>query len=171
VETKGYIESKVESKSQGNLKAILYLLQNNLEEFGREVNSSYELLKLGEKTKLTEAIEHALNDPMGNINNISLEIDQQIKNMLDIFVGSFFNFKKEIVHSAYRNDDSGTNLTYYIVLKVDNYETRDSMFDFFDKYDEYEISYRYKIFFQFVPIEFESKIRAKHKLQLLPSIA
>ena len=89
METKGYIESKVESKSQGNLKAILYLLQNNLEEFGREVNSSYELLKLGEKTKLTEAIEHALNDPMGNINNISLEIDQQIKNMLDIFVGSW----------------------------------------------------------------------------------
>lgn len=47
--------TQVDSKAD-QIKAILYLLQTNIEEFQTEVNRAYELLKIGERTKLSQKL-------------------------------------------------------------------------------------------------------------------
>ena len=54
-------------KKLGQLKDILHLLQTNLEEFREEVDSSYELLKIGERTTLSKKLEKKLNNPVTDL--------------------------------------------------------------------------------------------------------
>ena len=56
------------------LKALLYLLQTNLEEFKDDVDASYELLKIGEKTELSRKLEKKIDNPIGDIFQFSNKI-------------------------------------------------------------------------------------------------
>lgn len=150
----------------GQLKAILYLLQTNLEEFKDEVDRSYELLKIGEITNLTKEIETTLSNPMGNVFQVSNNIDGQVKHILDIFVKSFLRYNKQILTSVYRSKTSMNDLHYSIILKEDNVDNRNKIFDFFDKYDLYDISSKYPVYFQFVPEELISKLNYSEELKL-----
>lgn len=149
----------------GQLKAILYLLQTNLDEVKDEVDRSYELLKIGEMTDLTKKIEGALSNPMDSVFNISNNIDSQVKQIVDIFVKSFFRKNKAVVNSAYRSKTSLNDLHYSIVLKEDNIDNRNKIFDFFDKYDLLEIANRYPVYFQFIPVDLVNKLNYSEELK------
>ena len=149
----------------GQLRAILYLLQTNLEEFKDEVDRSYELLKIGEMTELTKKIEGTLSNPMDSVLNVSNNIDGQVKQIVDIFVKSFFRKNKETVSATYRSKTSLNDLHYSIVLKEDNIENRNKIFDFFDKYDLLEIANRYPVYFQFIPAELVNKLNYSEELK------
>lgn len=149
----------------GQLRAILYLLQTNLEEFKDEVDRSYELLKIGEMTELTKKIEGTLSNPMDSVLNISNNIDGQVKQIVDIFVKSFFRKNKETVSATYRSKTSLNDLHYSIVLKKDNMENRNKIFDFFDKYDLLEIANRYPVYFQFIPVALVNKLNYSEELK------
>lgn len=149
----------------GQLKAILYLLQTNLEEFKDEVDRSYELLKIGEMTDLTKKIEGTLSNPMDSVLNVSNNIDSQVKQIVDIFVKSFFRKNKTVVSSAFRSKTSLNDLHYSIVLNEDNIDNRNKIFDFYDKYDLLEISYKYPVYFQFIPVELVNKLNYSEELK------
>jgi len=149
----------------GQLKAILYLLQTNLEEFKDEVDRSYELLKIGEMTQLTKKIEGTLSNPIDSVSQVSANIDKQVKHIVDIFVQSFFRHNKSLLSSAYRSKTSLNDLHYSIVLKEDNIDNRNKIFDFFDRYDLLEISSKYPVYFQFVPVELVGKINYSEELK------
>lgn len=157
--------SNSDSKA-GQLKAILYLLQTNLEEFKEEVDRSYELLKVGERTDLTKHIEGVLTNPVDSVFNASKNIDSQIKHIVDIIVKSFLVRNKELVSVAYRSKTNLNDLHYSIVLKEDNMDNRNKIFDFFDKYDLLELANRYPVYFQFVPAEFIAKMNLSEELKL-----
>jgi len=143
----------------------LYLLQSNLKEFTDEVNRSYELLKIGEKTDLSKKIEDALSNPVDSIFQVSGSIDNQVKHIIDIFVKSFLRYNRSVVGAAYRSKTSLNDLHYSIVLKEDNINSRNSIFDFFDKYDLLEISNKYPVYFQFVPAGLVEKIKYSEELK------
>ena len=149
----------------GQLKAILYLLQTNLEEFKDEVDRSYELLKIGEMTDLTKKIEGTLSNPMDSILNVSNNIDSQVKQIVDIFVKSFFRKNKAVVTSAFRSKTSLNDLHYSIVLNEDNIDNRNKIFDFYDKYDLLEIANKYPVYFQFIPVELINKLYYSEELK------
>lgn len=149
----------------GQLRAILYLLQTNLEEFKDEVDRSYELLKIGEMTELTKKIEGTLSNPIDSVLNVSNNIDGQVKQIVDIFVKSFFRKNKATVNSAYRSKTSLNDLHYSIVLKEDNIDNRNKIFDFFDKYDLLEIANKYPVYFQFIPVELVNKLNYSEELK------
>jgi hypothetical protein len=149
----------------GQLKAILYLLQTNLEEFKDEVDRSYELLKLGEMTELSSKIENTLSNPIDNVFQVSSNIDTQVKYIVDKFVRSFLNKNKTIISSAYRSKTSLNDLHYSIVLNEDNLENRNSIFDFLDKYDLLDIANKYPVYFQFVPAELINKINFSEEVK------
>lgn len=151
----------------GQLRAILYLLQTNLEEFKDEVDRSYELLKIGEMTELTKKIEGTLSNPMDSVLNVSNNIDGQVKQIVDIFVKSFFRKNKETVGAAYRSKTSLNDLHYSIVLKEDNIKNRNKIFDFFDKYDLLEIANKYPVYFQFIPVELVNKLNYSEELKFV----
>lgn len=149
----------------GQLKAILYLLQTNLEEFKDEVDRSYELLKLGEMTELSSKIENTLSNPIDNVFHVSNNIDTQVKYIVDKFVKSFLAKNKSIIAGAYRSKTSLNDLHYSIVLNDDNIKNRNSIFDFLDKYDLLDIANKYPVYFQFVPSELINKINFSEEVK------
>jgi hypothetical protein len=165
MEKKGTTTTNAEQQL-GQLKGILYLLQNKLEEFKEEVDRSYELLKIGELTDLSKKIESTLSNPVGSVFHVSNKIDDQVKHIIDKFVSSFLRIKKPYITAAYRSKTSLNDLHYSIVLKDDNIENRNKVFDFFDKYDLLDISSKYPVYFQFVPIELVEKINYSEELKL-----
>lgn len=150
----------------GQLKGILYLLQNKLEEFKDEVDRSYELLKIGELTNLSKEIENTLSNPVDSVFQVSNNIDSQVKHIIDRFVNSFLRINKPLIVSAYKSKTSLNDLHYSIVLKEDNMDNRNRVFDFFDRYDLLDISTKYPVYFQFVPIELVEKINYSEELKL-----
>ncbi len=115
-------------------------------------------------TDLTKKIEDTLSNPMSATYNASNNIDNQVKQIVDIFVKSFFRQNKSIVNSAYRSKTSLNDLHYSIVLKEDNIENRNRIFDFFDKYDLLEIANRYPVYFQFIPPGLVDKLNYSEEL-------
>lgn len=149
-----------------SLKAILYLLQTNLEGFKDEVDRSYELLKIGEKTDLTKKLEKTLNNPLGHLGEISMNIDEQVKNIIDTFAKSFFKQNQKLISSVYRSKTSLNELHYSIVLKEDNIDNRTQVFEFLNKFDLFDLSSKYPVFFQFVPVELVNNINYAEELKL-----
>lgn len=160
-DTKTTVDHKV-----GQLKAILYLLQTNLEEFKEEVDRSYELLKVGEKTGLSKQIENTIEDPINSIFMLSSNVDNQIKEIVDRLVKAFLKHNSQIIQGAYRTKTALNDLHYSIVLKNDNIDNRDKIFDFFDKFDLLDISNKYPVYFQFVPVELIDKILVNEPVKL-----
>ena len=148
------------------IKAILYLLQSNLDELKEEVDRSYELLKIGEMTELTKKIEETLTNPVDSAFQVSESIDVQVKGIVDILVKSFFHTNKQFIKTAYRSKTPFNDLHYCVVLNDDNIDNRGIIFEYFDKYDLLEIAHRFPVFFQFVPAELEEKILYAEKINL-----
>ncbi len=115
----------------GQIKAILYLLQTNLEEFKDEVDKSYELLKVGEMTDFSKKIETVLTNPVSHIFEISDNIDTQIKHIVHHFVLSFLQKNNSIINATYQTKTSLNDLHYTIILENDNIDNRNQIFDFF----------------------------------------
>ena len=146
------------------LTAILYLLQSNLEEFIDEVDKGYDLFtKIGEKTELVQSIEKMIDNPLGNLSQLSERISYQIKFIIDKTVKAFFVQKKELISKVVINSTVLNNLHYSIVLKEDNMENRLAVFDFLSFYDALEISSNYPISFQFVPVALIGKIKGSEE--------
>jgi hypothetical protein len=150
----------------GQLKAILYLLQTNLEEFKDEVDRSYELLKLGEKTDLSQRIESSLDNPIESIFGMSANIDGQVKLIIDRIVKGFLKKHHGTIELAFRSKFASDDLHYCLVLKSDNSKERGKIFRFFDRYDLLDIAQRYPVIFQFVPQELAGKIEYSEILDL-----
>jgi hypothetical protein len=157
------IKTSVDQKAD-QIKAILYLLQTHTEEFKAEIDRAYALLKVGEKTDLSNKIEKIMDDPLSNIFQISSGVDTQAKELIDRLVKSFLNFNKEIIRQAFRTKTFFNDLHYSIVLREDNLNNREKMFEFFEKYDLLEIADRFPVYLQFVPIELISKIPSSEEI-------
>ncbi len=153
-------------KKLGNLKAILFLLQSNLEEFKDEVDKSYSLLQIGEKTPLSQRIEKMLNDPIEGLFHMSGQIVDQIKQILDKLVKGFLHHNMDLIKAVYRSKTSMNDLHYSIVLKEDNMDNRDNLFEFLNWLDSSDISAKYPVYFQFVPVEFSDRINFVEEINL-----
>ena len=147
------------------LRAILYLLQTHLEDFKGEVDRSYDLLSVGEKTELSKQIENTISNPMAGVFKISSNIDAQVKDIIDKFVRAFLQSKKSIIKEAFKSKTSLNDLHYSIVLTDDNIHNRMTIFHFFEKFDLFDIASKYPVYIQFVPEELVSKIKQAEKLE------
>lgn len=151
------------------IQSILYLLQESLERFKNEADRSYELFKIGEKTPLTKHIEGFIKNPLKNVLESSANIDMQVKSLISRLVENFFISKSEILQKVVLTKNANNDLYYSIVLKQDTIENRESIFSFFEVYNQLDINYRYPVFFQFVPVELIGKINTDLELNLQKS--
>ncbi len=148
----------------GQLKAILYLLQTNLDEFKDEVDRSYELLKIGEKTPLSQKIEQSLDNPIESIFGMSIAIDAQVRIIVDRIVRAFIKSRANLIEAAFKTKLPTADLHYCIVLKKDSTQNRAKVFEFLDQYDLIDISENYPVIFQFVPVELVSEIEVQEEI-------
>lgn len=145
-------------KKESELKAIMYLLQNKLEEMAEEIYRSYELYKVGKRTPFVESLEETLNQPSKSIIELSLDIDKVLHSMINKAVIEFFSTKKELIEQLHRTTNTANPLTYAIILKEDSFENRASIFDFFDKYDLTDTARKFPVIFHILPKGMEDAI-------------
>ncbi|MGM0582474.1 MAG: hypothetical protein ACQETL_17480 [Bacteroidota bacterium] len=149
----------------GQLKAILYLLQTNLEDFKDEVDSSYELLKVGERTALSKKIEQKIDNPINDIFEFSSKIDLQVNQIIDKVIRSFFKKNAKIIDRAFKTKESLNDLHYSIILKDDNLDNRTKLFSFLDNFDLMDISQKHPVYFQFIPKKLIDKINYNEEIK------
>ncbi len=80
-------------------------------------------------------------------------------------VKTYFKENNSIISSVYRSKTALNDLHYSIVLKEDNMENRNKIFQFFDNFDLLDISTKYPIYFQFVPVELTGKINYAEEIK------
>lgn len=105
-----------------------------------------------------------MDDPLSNIFNISSDVDNQAKIMIDRLVKSFLKHHSQIIKFAYRTKTYFNDLHYSIVLIEDNILNRSQILEFYEKYDLLEISHKFPVFLQFVPVELISKIPTSEEI-------
>jgi hypothetical protein len=157
------INTASEKKLQ-QLKHILYLLQSNLEEFKEEVDRSCALLQIGEKTEFARSIEKRLSDPLGEFSDISDKIDQEVKGIIKSMVKNFFNRNNALLDKVFVSKTSLNHLHYSIILKEDNIDNRNAIFEFLNRYDLLDMANKYPVYFQFIPTELAHKINSIEEL-------
>lgn len=155
-----------EDSKLGQLTAIFYLLQANLEQMQDEVDRSYELLKIGEKTDFSKKIEKSLNNPIEHILLSSSKFKSQVDLLLDKIVLAFFIHQKDKIYAVYRGINTIEGLNYSIVLEEDTIENRTLLFSFFDIFNDIENTSNHNIYFQFIPKKFADKISNSIKLEI-----
>lgn len=160
-----------------SIQSMLFRLQTMLSEVTDEVDRSYALLKIGEKTDLSKQIEEGIDNPIAPLlHNISI-FDNRIKSILDGFAKWFLTNNTGIISCAYRTKTDFNDLHYSIVLKEDNIKYRNKIFGFYGVYDElsfseniaqYNLAERYPVYFQFVPEHLIHKIKLAE--QIIPEV-
>ena len=158
------LDIKSDSKL-GQLKAILYLLQTNLEEFKDEVDASYALLSIGEKTPLSKKLEKTLENPVKDIFQFSNKIDNQVNQILDKIIRGYFKKNYFALEKVFKTRESLNDLHYSIVLKDDNIKNRDIFFEFLNKIDLANISQKHNVYFQFIPSQLVDKIKFNEEIK------
>jgi hypothetical protein len=73
-------------------------------------------------------------------------------------VRTFFVNNKSLIAKVLISYNTLNNLHYSIVLKDDNIENRSTIFEFLNRYDLLDLSNKYPVYFQFIPIELAHKI-------------
>ncbi len=159
-------ESDIKSDNKlGQLKAILYLLQTDIEEFKDEVDASYALLNIGEKTPLSKKLEKTLENPVEDIFQFYSKIDSQVNQILDKIIRGYFKKNYLALEKVYKTSESPNDLHYSIVLREDNIENRDIFFDFLNKIDLANISQKHNVSFQFIPSKLVEKIKFSEEIK------
>lgn len=150
----------------GKLRGILYKLQLDLEEFKNEVDNSYALLEIGEKSELSKKLEKSLENPIKDIFKFSSKIDNQVSYILDKVVRGYFKNNKLILEKVFKTREGLSDLHYSIVLKEDNTKNREIFFSFLNQLDLTDISQKDKIYFQFIPSQLVNKIKFSEEINI-----
>ena len=155
-----------EDKSQ-IIHEILYKLENELEKFMKEIQKSYALYKIGQKTDFIKQIEKMVDAPFEHLIGISNEIDSKMIFFIDNIVSNFFKVHKDSIKEAYKlSTTNQTNLYYLIVLAEDTIEKRQNIFTFLDNYELTEFAKKYQVNFKFINSELVSGFNIEKNIDL-----
>lgn len=112
------------------------------------------MLELGAKTETIQELENLFLNPIQSLVDARDNIDRSLLRIADS-VASFYLktcIEGGIIKSAFKKI-KGASLYYGITLNKDNFETRDSVFEFLNFYFSLNLSEKIPIYFQFVPEE------------------
>jgi hypothetical protein len=151
------ISTDQDQKRADQIRGRLFVLQTALEDLKTEVDRSYNLHEIGEKTEIVEQIEKILDNPLNSIFEMSEEFDKFINSVIESLAKGFLISKKELIKSIYSEKTDSNDLFYAIVLNENSFENRSSLLRFFDFFYTLDISKKYPVSFQFVPTELENK--------------
>lgn len=140
------------------IRGVLFFLDQELKKRLDEVEKSDALIKIGDKTELTKHIEKVIKNPLHSMIQISNTLDMPIKSMVNSVINGFFKNNSDIIESVYKSNDQEHDLHYFIILKSDTDENRSILFDFLSYLSAINVTQKYPVYFQFVPIEYKPKI-------------
>jgi hypothetical protein len=164
-ETHDILNNSLKASSTDDLFGeILLILRKHFDESIEDIELTKKLSKLGAKTQLHQIIEKALEDSLKATWDASVSIDKQFMSILDLIIQAYFKELKDVVETVYKTKTTGNVLHYSVVLKEDNMENRNAVYEFFDDYETSEYSEKYPIYFQVVPPGLINKINTEKKI-------
>ena len=156
----------VEQKKVKQIELVLEVLKLFVVEFDGNINLSKEMLGTGAMTALSDQIGQTIENPLHAMFRVSNDIDNNIKRLINQITVAFLRQKKDIINDAYVSKTPDNSLYYSLVLNKDDFNSRDSIFSFYDKYDLLEISSKYPVHFQFMTSELIGKRYNYEKVDL-----
>ncbi len=162
--TKDKTQSKLNSESefQGKIKGMFYLLQTNIEKFLEELDQSYELYKIGEKTEIAKKLEEIASAHIPG--KMETELIGKLLKTLNIIgkkvvVDGFIKNSKNIAN-AYLLSENESRILYGIVPKPNKeQEVRDSINFFYSETSHWEMFRYTEPLFQVIPNDLIEKVK------------
>src|SRR5688500_18038205 len=95
------------------------LVAKDLKDIKQMFETSIHLFELGAKDSISCKVEEMRFNPVRHLFNSYVSAEEQIINILGMMVEKLFSANKELIHSAYKTNESQTVFHYSIVLKDD----------------------------------------------------
>lgn len=144
---------------------ILQAVGSRVHELKNNISTSQELLKLGVDTNLTTELRNLLKDPLSKMLSLRVDIDNTISELLTFVITRYFKNHEDIIEKAFRTDTGKNDLHFSIVLKNDNFENREIIFNLLRDYkystDLWDLL---PLYIQFIPIDLVEKIKNKEDI-------
>lgn len=83
-----------------------------------------------------------------------------MKDVIKSMAKNFFDRNQSLIEKILISNTSLNHLHYSIILKDDNIENRNAIFEFLNRYDLLDINNKYPVYFQFIPTELAHKINS-----------
>lgn len=160
--------NKVNSEAEmaGQIKGALYMMQEQFNSLSKLADQSYALHKIGKTTKLTNAIKESLTNPFKSMCDFSESIDNNIKNVINETIIKSLASHKDLIQKVVRLKTDFDELQYGVVLKDDTFENRNVIFEITDNYDLLEVSSKFPVHIQFIPIELLRNVFVKEEIAI-----
>ncbi|MEN9440590.1 MAG: hypothetical protein RLZ33_666 [Bacteroidota bacterium] len=168
--TKGEIRANTSSTSEieGKIKGMFFLMQSTTEKFLEELDRSYELYKIGEKTEIAKKLEEIATGQ--KIGNMETELIGKLLNTLNslgkkVVVDGFLK-NSEAVERAFLLSENDSRILYGLVPKENKEEElRKSISNFYAQTSNWEMFKYTEPLFQVIPKNLSSKVKFKASIK------
>ena len=149
---------------EGKIKGMFYMIQTTTEKFLEELDRSYELYKIGEKTEIAKKLEEIATQE--KIGNMETELISKLLNTLNtlgkkVVVDGFLK-NSDSVESAFLLSESESRILYGIVPKKDKENIlRESISKFYTQTSNWEMFRYTEPLFQVIPLDLKDKVKFK----------
>jgi hypothetical protein len=133
-----------------NKKLESDILASDLKYFENLFGNSAFLLEMGISDSVSQNLENARSKPLQFLLDGLFASEKHILLILNNIVENFFKKQKRYILRVFNTTASIQTLHYSIVLKKDDYKTRNKIRDFLFEYDSVPFSKRFPIYFQFI---------------------
>lgn len=131
-----------------------------------DASDSKALYKMGVKTNLADTAEKFYNSPVEAMFESLSALSKNASEMIERSFTGFLIANKSLIKRAFFFRRQ-TRLLYYIVLKKDNIENRQVLFDFLDDYENVDNFYNHvPVEFHFIPKDIQSDFTSTQELNL-----
>lgn len=161
METK--VKTKVEEDLQGKIKGMFFLIQDAVEKLSSELDRSYQLYKIGEKTEISKKLEKIVTDEPGKMESDLIEKLLKTLNILGkkVVVDGFIK-SSNLIESAYILSENENRILYGVVPKDESEEElRSKISEFYLETSTWEMFKHTEPLFQVIPNNLIDKIKFK----------
>lgn len=157
------------SKIDKDIKLILDLLDNRIDDLKGEVALSSTLLDEGIRTKLSSHIQHTIENPLSSLVEAKTHLQNTIQSISNEIIQKLLSTKVDLIEKAFRSNADRDGLQYAIVLKEDSEENRQEIFNLLNYYENTELGSHVEADIQFIPLELERDLYKTQPIDLTPN--
>lgn len=153
---------------EGKIKGMFFMIQTTTEKFLEELDRSYQLYKIGEKTEIAKKLEKIATDQ--KIGSMETELISKLLNTLNtlgkkVVIDGFVK-KSELIEKAFLLSENESRILYGLVPKKDKEEDlRESISDFYFQTSNWEMFRYTEPLFQVIPENLLGKIKYKASIK------
>lgn len=156
----------ISSNTENDQSKLLQFIKQYRDHVGDHkdyINMSCEVLEAGGQTELTQQMGNFLANPVKALMDLKSRADSELFSIVDGMCKLFIKTAKErdLVETAFRTKNVNSEVCYGIILKQDNFESRDSIFSFLNFYSSLELAEIIPVHFQFIPATFIDRVSQK----------